>query len=142
MSEQIVTGKKYRILADAANRVWHRISFWTKASDVELNNGKSVETFYSDYTTTSGTVSSLSTTVSGLNTTVSGLSTTVAGLSTTVAGLSSGSLTDNQKTAASNTYTTNASGGTTYGHKAWFGTLAQYNAIGTKDANTYYYIKQ
>ena len=37
VNEQIVTGKKYRILTDAAQKVWDRISFWTKASDVEID---------------------------------------------------------------------------------------------------------
>ena len=44
MSEQIVTGKKYRILTDVAQKVWQRVSFWTKSSDVEFNDGKTAET--------------------------------------------------------------------------------------------------
>ena len=44
MSETIVTGKKYRILTDVAQKVWQRVSFWTKSSDVEFDDGKTAET--------------------------------------------------------------------------------------------------
>lgn len=43
MKEQIVTGKKFRILADVTNRLWHVISFWTKAQDVEFNDGTNAQ---------------------------------------------------------------------------------------------------
>lgn len=43
VNEQIVTGKKFRICIDVANKLWKRISFWTKASDVEFNDGKTAE---------------------------------------------------------------------------------------------------
>ena len=43
MSEQIVTGKKYRILTDVAQKVWQRVSFWTKSSDVEFDDGKTAQ---------------------------------------------------------------------------------------------------
>lgn len=44
-SEVIETGHKYRILKDVANNIWNRISFWTSAADVELSNGKNLETY-------------------------------------------------------------------------------------------------
>ena len=44
MSETILTSKKYRILTDVAQKVWQRVSFWTKSSDVEFNDGKTAET--------------------------------------------------------------------------------------------------
>ncbi len=44
MAIQIITGKKYHILTDLANKVWSVISFWTKASDVEFNDGKTAQT--------------------------------------------------------------------------------------------------
>lgn len=43
MTENIVTGKKYRILTDAASDAWDRISLWTKASDVHYNDGSTAE---------------------------------------------------------------------------------------------------
>lgn len=43
MKEQIVTGKKFRILADVTSRLWHVISFWTKAQDVEFNDGTNAQ---------------------------------------------------------------------------------------------------
>ena len=39
INEQIVTGRKFRKLIDEANKLWQRISFWTKASDVEFDDG-------------------------------------------------------------------------------------------------------
>lgn len=43
MTETKVTGKKYRICTDATNDKWDRVSFWTKASDVELDDGTTVQ---------------------------------------------------------------------------------------------------
>jgi len=43
MTENIVTGKKYRILTDAAQDTWDRISLWTKASDVYYNDNSTAE---------------------------------------------------------------------------------------------------
>lgn len=43
INEEIVTGRKFRKLIDEATKLWQRISFWTKASDVEFNDGKTAE---------------------------------------------------------------------------------------------------
>lgn len=43
MTENLVTGKKYRVLTDEKTDQWDRISFWTKASDVEFDDGKNLE---------------------------------------------------------------------------------------------------
>lgn len=43
VNEQIVSGRKFRRLINESTNLWQRISFWTKASDVELNNGQTVE---------------------------------------------------------------------------------------------------
>ncbi len=43
INEQIITGRKFRKCIDVANRVWLRISFWTKASDVEFDDGKTLQ---------------------------------------------------------------------------------------------------
>ena len=43
-TEVVKTGKIYRILADETNKLWHKISFWSKASDTEFNDGKNAET--------------------------------------------------------------------------------------------------
>lgn len=43
MKEILVTGKHYRVLADSVNNIWHRISYWTKASDVEFDDGSRLE---------------------------------------------------------------------------------------------------
>lgn len=42
-TENIVKGKKFRILKDAVNNIWDRISFWTAASDVYLDSGSNLE---------------------------------------------------------------------------------------------------
>ena len=39
----VVTGKKYRILKDAVNKVWNTISFWTSSTDVEFADGMTAE---------------------------------------------------------------------------------------------------
>lgn len=44
INEQVVTGRKFRKLVDEATKLWQRISFWTKASDVEFNDGSTAET--------------------------------------------------------------------------------------------------
>ena len=44
INEQIVTGRKFRKLIDEANKLWQRISIWTKASDVEFDDGQTAET--------------------------------------------------------------------------------------------------
>lgn len=43
MKEVLVSGKHYRVLADSVNNIWHRISYWTKASDVEFDDGTRLE---------------------------------------------------------------------------------------------------
>ena len=44
INETIVTGRKFRKLIDEANKLWQRISFWTKSSDVEFDDGNDAET--------------------------------------------------------------------------------------------------
>lgn len=44
VNEEIVTGRKFRKLVDEATKLWQRISFWTKAVDVEFNDNKTAET--------------------------------------------------------------------------------------------------
>jgi hypothetical protein len=48
MKETISTNNKFRILIDAVNRIYSRISFWTKASDVEFDDGGTAETKLGD----------------------------------------------------------------------------------------------
>lgn len=43
VNETIVTGRVFRKLIDEANKLWMRISFWTKACDVEFEDGKNLE---------------------------------------------------------------------------------------------------
>lgn len=44
VNETIVTGRKFRKCIDASSKAWQRISFWTKSSDVEFEDGKNAET--------------------------------------------------------------------------------------------------
>ena len=44
INEVTVTGRKFRKLVDETAKLWQRISFWTKASDVEFEDGKNAET--------------------------------------------------------------------------------------------------
>lgn len=43
VNEVTVTGRKFRKLVDEATKLWQRISFWTKASDVEFDDGMTAE---------------------------------------------------------------------------------------------------
>ena len=44
INEIEVTGKKFRQLMNEATKLWQKISFWTKSSDVEFDDGKNAET--------------------------------------------------------------------------------------------------
>lgn len=81
MAENIVTGKKYRILKDVATKTWDRISFWSKASDIEFNDGKTAETklgvidgITSDVNGESETIAASIKAVNEVNTSLGGLS--------------------------------------------------------------------
>lgn len=43
INETIVTGRKFRKLIDETSKLWQRISFWTKASDVEFDDGETAQ---------------------------------------------------------------------------------------------------
>ena len=43
INETIVTGRKFRKLVNEATKQWQRISFWTKASDVEFDDGSNLQ---------------------------------------------------------------------------------------------------
>ena len=44
INEQIVTGRRYRrLIEDGDVNLWQRISFWTMASDVEFDDGETLE---------------------------------------------------------------------------------------------------
>lgn len=43
VNEVTVTGRVYRRLIDKAAKLWQRISYWTKACDVEFDDGKSAQ---------------------------------------------------------------------------------------------------
>ena len=62
-TENIVTGKKYRILKDATNKIWDVISFWTKASDVYNNNNQNLQTTVGGITGISSSLTSTSSSI-------------------------------------------------------------------------------
>lgn len=41
---QIVTGRSFRKCIDVSNQLWQKISFWSKASDIEFDDGENAET--------------------------------------------------------------------------------------------------
>lgn len=43
INEKIVTGRKFRRLIDKDSKLWQLISWWTKAGDVEFDDGKTAE---------------------------------------------------------------------------------------------------
>lgn len=48
MTEKIVLGQAQRILVNATSDIWHRISSWTHASDVEMPDGTPLNTYLTD----------------------------------------------------------------------------------------------
>ncbi|MCM1100139.1 MAG: hypothetical protein NC079_00690 [Clostridium sp.] len=75
--ETIVTGRKFRKLIDETTMLWQRISFWTKASDVEFDDGSTLQ----------DRITSLDTQVAQLDTQVAQLGTQVALLNAQIAKL-------------------------------------------------------
>ena len=63
MATENIVSKKYRILSDVANKVWDVISFFTLAKDVELTNGKNLETTCGSITGITSSLTSTSTTM-------------------------------------------------------------------------------
>lgn len=47
-TEKAVIGQAQRILVDATNNIWHKISLWTHASDVEMPNGDPLNQYLTD----------------------------------------------------------------------------------------------
>ena len=62
MATETQVSKKYRVLTDAANDKWDRVSFWTKAADVENTAGSNLQ---STVGAIKGITTSLSTTQTG-----------------------------------------------------------------------------
>ena len=63
MTENIVTGKHYRVMTDLVNKVWMRYSFWRLARDVFFNNEKNLEETCGSITGISSSLTSTSTTI-------------------------------------------------------------------------------
>lgn len=104
VNEQIVTGRAHRVLIDKINKLWQKISFWTKASDVEFNDGNTAETKV-------GAINGITDSLSATNSNVALSAKAGASLNAALGGLS-----------------------------FVIFTQAQYNALGSKDANTLYVI--
>ena len=81
MSEQIVTGKKYKILADANNKVWHVISFISQAVDVFFSNGSNAQTTLGSITGISDSLTSTSSNVAASAASVKALNDKITELS-------------------------------------------------------------
>lgn len=80
VSEKKVTGKFYRIWS-VADKLWHRISFWTHANDVEFNDGKTAQTKV-------GAIKGITTSTSATETGYAADATTVAALNQSLGDLS------------------------------------------------------
>ena len=73
MSDQVVIGKKYRILANAANHLWNVVSFWTDARDVDMGNGANLkDSFTALSNTTTTNTTNITNLVNGNNATIAG----------------------------------------------------------------------
>lgn len=82
INETISTGNKYRRLKDATNKVWQRLSFWTKASDVEFDNGSTAEEALGSITGITDSVNSTSSNVAASAKAVSTLNSNLTNVST------------------------------------------------------------
>lgn len=51
INETIITGRKYRVMKDKLQSLWERISFWTKATDVEFNDGTNLQDKHDNFQT-------------------------------------------------------------------------------------------
>lgn len=47
-TEKAIIGQAQRVLVDATNKIWHKISTWTHASDVEMPNGEPLNEYLTD----------------------------------------------------------------------------------------------
>lgn len=60
MEQKTITGQAFRVLTDAANGVFHRISLWTHSDDVEMKSGDTLTVAMDDkYNVGSRTVASI-----------------------------------------------------------------------------------
>jgi hypothetical protein len=84
INETISTGNKYRRLKDATNKVWQRLSFWTKASDVEFDNGSTAEEALGSITGITDSVNSTSSNVAASAKAVSTLNSNLTSFQTGV----------------------------------------------------------
>lgn len=85
VSEKKVTGKFYRIWS-AADKLWHRISFWTHANDVEFEDGKTAQTKV-------GAIKGITTSTNTKETGYAADATTVAALNQSLDSLTNGKIT-------------------------------------------------
>lgn len=76
LNEKIITGRKFRKLLDKKNKLWLRLSFWTKASDVEFDDGTVLEGKFDTFT---DNVNNLTNSVSTLQNNVDTLITNFGG---------------------------------------------------------------
>lgn len=98
VNEQIVTGRKFRKLIDEANKLWQRISFWTKASDVEFNDGKNAETKFGAINGVTDSLTSTASNIAASAKAVKTLNDKVTQLSSNMLKLNTGSFVGASKT--------------------------------------------
>ena len=151
INETISTGNKYRRLKDATNKVWQRLSFWTKASDVEFDNGSTAEEALGSITGITDSVNSTSSNVAASAKAVSTLNSNLTSFQTGVDSLydqiSSLGVTPEGKTLASITaslqslYDTALASGKTTGYNEGYtagksaGTIVSVAGAGSANQN-------
>lgn len=130
MSEQIVTGKKYKILADATNKVWHVISFISQAVDVVFTNGKNAQTTLGSITGISDSLTSTSSNVAASAASVKALNDKITELSSNL-GCNLGSVSKSINGTGNTSVTTSATANITKSGYAVISTAgySQYNGV-------------
>lgn len=151
INEVISTGNKYRRLKDATNKIWQRISFWTKASDVEFDNGTTAQDSLGSITgitdslnSTSSNVAASAKAVNTLNTTVSSFQAGVdslyskcVSLGVTPSGKTLSAITNALQSISTAGYNTGYSAGNTAGYNTGYsaGISAADNRVNTSSAS-------
>ena len=137
--ERIVTGQKYRILSDFASKIWDRISFWTKASDVELDNGDNIQ-HYSE--SVNDSLDSINTTLASHGQTISSQGSTITSQGQTITSQGQAISGINQSiTSLSGRINTNATNISTLSGKLNGFTLMKVSSLpSSPNASTIYFI--
>lgn len=146
INEIIVTGNIFRKLIDGKNNIWQRKSFWTKASDVEFDDGTVLELKFNTLSNTvsnkngsyDSSISQINTKISNIESKNSSRDTKISNLETKVSNIEANN--SSQDTNVSNISTKVDSIEKKIGDYSFkVMSLSDYNALQTKDSKVLYF---